>query len=116
MATAKSPVNKLNNGIEMPALGLGVFRSEPEKTAAAVRSAVAAGYRLIDTAAVWIRDLVRARCVAGEIEAGMVFINDFTRSDPRAAFGGTKASGFGRELGELGALELTNPKLIWQAE
>ena len=67
------------------------------------------------SAAVWSRDLVRARRVAGEIESGMVFINDFTRSDPRAPFGGTKASGFGRELGALGALELTNPKLIWQA-
>jgi succinate-semialdehyde dehydrogenase/glutarate-semialdehyde dehydrogenase/succinate-semialdehyde dehydrogenase len=67
------------------------------------------------SAAVWSRDLVRARRLAGEIESGMVFINDFTRSDPRAPFGGTKASGFGRELGALGALELTNPKLIWQA-
>ena len=53
MATARSPVYKLNNGIEMPALGLGVFRSEPEKTVAAVRSAVADGYRLIDTAAAY---------------------------------------------------------------
>jgi acyl-CoA reductase-like NAD-dependent aldehyde dehydrogenase len=67
------------------------------------------------SAAVWSRDLVRARRLAGEIESGMVFINDVTRSDPRAPFGGTKASGFGRELGALGALELTNPKLIWQA-
>jgi len=65
-------------------------------------------------AAVWSCDLARAHRVASQIEAGMVFINDFTRSDPRAPFGGAKASGFGRELGALGALELTNPKLIWQ--
>jgi diketogulonate reductase-like aldo/keto reductase len=53
MATAQSPVYTLNNGIEMPAFGLGVFRSEPEKTVAAVRSAVENGYRLIDTAAAY---------------------------------------------------------------
>lgn len=56
MATAKSPLYKLNNGIKMPALGLGVFRSEPEKTVAAVRSAVADGYRLIDTAAAYMNE------------------------------------------------------------
>src|SRR3981189_2874171 len=66
------------------------------------------------SAAVWSRDLARARRVAGEIESGMVFINDFTRSDPRAPFGGVTASGSGRELGAPGARELTNPKLIWQ--
>jgi len=47
---------KLNNGIEMPAFGLGVFRSEPEKTGAAVRSALANGYRLIDTAAAYMNE------------------------------------------------------------
>lgn len=41
----------LNNGVQMPALGLGVFQSPAEQTAAAVASAVAHGYRLIDTAA-----------------------------------------------------------------
>lgn len=53
MATAKSPVFKLNNGIEMPVLGLGVFNSAPETTVAAVGSAIANGYRLIDTAAAY---------------------------------------------------------------
>jgi hypothetical protein len=45
MATANSPVFKLNNGIEMPALGLGGFNSPPETTVAAVSSAIANGYR-----------------------------------------------------------------------
>lgn len=41
----------LNNGVQMPAIGLGVFQSTPEETAAAVKTALAAGYRHIDTAA-----------------------------------------------------------------
>ena len=65
-------------------------------------------------AEVWSRDLERANRLASRIESGMVFINDIVQSDPRAPFGGVKASGFGRELGAPGALELTNPKLIWQ--
>lgn len=47
------PHLKLNNGVELPALGLGVYLSPPDRTAAAVRSAVANGYRLIDTAAAY---------------------------------------------------------------
>jgi succinate-semialdehyde dehydrogenase/glutarate-semialdehyde dehydrogenase/succinate-semialdehyde dehydrogenase len=65
-------------------------------------------------ATIWSRDLERANRLASRIESGMVFINDIVRSDPRAPFGGVKSSGFGRELGALGALDLTNPKLIWQ--
>jgi 2,5-diketo-D-gluconate reductase A len=43
----------LNNGVTMPALGLGVFQSPPEETTAAVEAALAAGYRHIDTAAAY---------------------------------------------------------------
>ncbi len=43
----------LNNGVTMPALGLGVFQSAPEQTTAAVQSALAAGYRHLDTAAAY---------------------------------------------------------------
>jgi len=50
----KSPRLTLNNGIEMPTLGLGVLdRSALEKTAAAVQCAIENGYRLIDTAAAY---------------------------------------------------------------
>jgi len=41
----------LNNGVQMPALGFGVFQSAPEETAVAVETALASGYRHIDTAA-----------------------------------------------------------------
>jgi diketogulonate reductase-like aldo/keto reductase len=43
----------LNNGVEMPPLGLGVFQTPPDETRDAVRSALGAGYRLIDTAAAY---------------------------------------------------------------
>ena len=65
-------------------------------------------------AAVWSKNPARANAVAARIEAGAIFINDFVRSDPRAPFGGVKSSGVGRELGALGARELTNAKLVWE--
>jgi diketogulonate reductase-like aldo/keto reductase len=43
----------LNNGVTLPALGLGVFQSPPEVTAAAVEAALATGYRHLDTAAAY---------------------------------------------------------------
>ena len=43
----------LNNNVTMPALGLGVFQSSAEETAAAVESALRTGYRHIDTAAAY---------------------------------------------------------------
>jgi len=48
-----TPTLKLNNGIEMPALGLGVFQTPPDETRDAVRAALDARYRLIDTAAAY---------------------------------------------------------------
>jgi diketogulonate reductase-like aldo/keto reductase len=41
----------LNNGVQMPALGFGVFQTPPDVTAQAVGTALATGYRLVDTAA-----------------------------------------------------------------
>ena len=43
----------LNNGLEIPALGFGVFQTPPEETRDAVTSALGAGYRHIDTAAAY---------------------------------------------------------------
>jgi 2,5-diketo-D-gluconate reductase A len=46
----------LNNGVEIPALGFGVFQSAPEETVAAVETALEVGYRHIDTAAAYFNE------------------------------------------------------------
>jgi hypothetical protein len=49
--TSLTPRITLNNGVELPALGLGVFQNPPAETVGAVEAAIKIGYRLIDTAA-----------------------------------------------------------------
>ena len=53
MTAITIPRLKLNNGVEIPALGLGVFQTPPDETRDAVRSALDVGYRHIDTAAAY---------------------------------------------------------------
>ena len=48
--TSIVPTLTLNNGVQMPALGFGVYQSSQEETAEAVRTALETGYRHIDTA------------------------------------------------------------------
>jgi diketogulonate reductase-like aldo/keto reductase len=47
---ASVPTIRLNNGVEIPQLGFGVFQVKPEETVEAVRNALEVGYRHIDTA------------------------------------------------------------------
>ncbi|MCX4800010.1 MULTISPECIES: aldo/keto reductase [unclassified Streptomyces] len=47
------PTVKLNNGVEIPQLGFGVFQVPDDQTTAAVSAALEAGYRSIDTAAIY---------------------------------------------------------------
>jgi len=56
MSSHDAPTMTLNNGVEMPALGFGVFQTPPEQTAAAVETALATGYRHIDTAAAYLNE------------------------------------------------------------
>ena len=51
--TPTIPTLTLNNNVEMPVLGLGVFQTPPDETIGAVEAALATGYRLIDTAAAY---------------------------------------------------------------
>jgi len=64
-------------------------------------------------ASIWTADTERGEELATRIEAGAVFINGMVKSDPRLPFGGTKASGYGRELAGYGIREFVNIKTVW---
>ncbi len=66
-------------------------------------------------ASVWTEDKDLAEKFLRSIESGCVFINHIVKSDPRLPFGGTKSSGFGRELSALGIREFTNIKTVYFA-
>jgi succinate-semialdehyde dehydrogenase/glutarate-semialdehyde dehydrogenase len=65
-------------------------------------------------AAVFTKDIKKGERIATEdLEAGVCFVNEFVRSDPRLPFGGIKESGYGRELSHHGIKEFMNIKTIY---
>ncbi|KQM82002.1 aldo/keto reductase [Agromyces sp. Leaf222] len=58
------PTLTLNNGVELPTLGFGVYQAAPDQTAAAVREALRVGYRHIDTAAAYLNEREVGQAIA----------------------------------------------------
>lgn len=81
-----------------PVVGVTRFADEAD----AVRLANAGPFAL--GASVWTRDILLAHRVAGQLDAGVVWINDHHKNDPRAIWGGSGASGYGHENGWDGLL------------
>jgi succinate-semialdehyde dehydrogenase/glutarate-semialdehyde dehydrogenase len=103
---------------------MAVFREETFGPVAAVVRAADddEAVRLADDsryglgASVWSADVERALTVGRRITSGALFVNAVVASDPRVPFGGTRRSGYGRELSEEGIREFTNTRTFWIGE
>ena len=82
-----------------------------ENTAEAIALANATDFGL--GVSLFTSDLKKAGDLIHEFEDGAVFINALVKSDPRLPFGGTKRSGYGRELAEAGIREFVNIKTVY---
>lgn len=63
-------------------------------------------------ASIWTADPERALRLGGRISSGSLFVNAAASSDPGLPFGGTRASGYGRELSVEGLREFTNVRTV----
>ena len=61
----------------------------------------------------WTADPARGVAVGRRIRSGAVFVNALVASDVRMPFGGTGASGYGRELAAAGIREFVNVRTWW---
>jgi diketogulonate reductase-like aldo/keto reductase len=87
------PIIKLNNGVEIPAIGLGVFQMPSDEARDAVTAALDTGYRHIDTAAAYgnerqVGDALRASDIgrAGVVVETKVWISDYGHDETLHAF------------------------------
>ena len=95
------PCVTLNNGVELPALGLGVFQTPLDETRDAVRAALDAGYRHIDTAAAYRNEKGVGRAVASSgIPREDIFVTTKLWNSSQGFDSALET--FGKSLGRLG--------------
>lgn len=93
-----------------PVAAITVVKDEDEALAMANHTTFGLG------ASVFTTNTIRAKKFIDNIEDGSVFINALVKSDPRLPFGGTKRSGYGRELSEQGIKEFVNIKTVYMMD
>ena len=104
-----SPAPAWDDELFGPVVAVRVVKNQEEAIVAANDTPFGLG------AAVFTQDLSAVDALAGQIEAGCLFVNGMVKSDPRLPFGGVKASGYGRELGAAGIMQFVNVKTVWVA-
>ncbi|NLD18208.1 MAG: aldo/keto reductase, partial [Tissierellia bacterium] len=67
---------KLNNGVEMPQLGFGVYQIPLDETEEAVYQAIKTGYRLLDTASIYGNEKETGEGIKRAIKEGLVTRED----------------------------------------
>ena len=112
METTRTPALTLNNGVEMPILGFGVFQIPPDETEQAVATALEVGYRHFDTAASYQNEEAVGRAVrsSGLFRDELFITTKLWIQDPGEA---NARAAFERSLGRLG-LDYVDLYLIHQ--
>jgi succinate-semialdehyde dehydrogenase / glutarate-semialdehyde dehydrogenase len=90
-----------------PAIGVTTFKDVEEAVALINGTQFGLGVSL------FTESKEKAETMIPQIEDGAVFINELVKSDPRLPFGGTKNSGYGRELSHFGIKEFVNIQTIY---
>ena len=90
-----------------PAIGVTLFKDEKEAVDLVNMSDFGLGV------SIFTEDMDFAKKLVPQFEDGAVFVNELVKSDPRLPFGGTKISGYGRELSEDGIKEFVNKKTVY---
>jgi succinate-semialdehyde dehydrogenase/glutarate-semialdehyde dehydrogenase len=103
--TAKMPVFKEETF--GPAIGITTFKSDEEAVDLINATRFGLGVSL------FTENHQKAEQLISQIEDGAVFVNELVKSDPRLPFGGTKKSGYGRELSKFGIREFVNIQTVY---
>ena len=90
-----------------PVIGITHFKTEEEAVELVNQSQFGLGV------SIFTEDREKAEKLVPLFDDGAVFVNELVKSDPRLPFGGTKISGYGRELSEDGIREFVNRKTVY---
>lgn len=90
-----------------PVIGITTFETDEEAVELVNNSEFGLGV------SIFTEDKKKAERLVSKFEDGAVFVNELVKSDPRLPFGGTKTSGYGRELSIHGIREFVNKKTVY---